>query len=86
LGIEELNAIQWTPQSRSDLPGTGDPHWFDLYRRILRAGKSVEIMGVSPKQVFPLLDALGSQGILMTVHVNSEEQARDLEEKVENYR
>jgi hypothetical protein len=86
LGIEELNAIQWTPQSRSDLPGTGDPHWFDLYRRILRAGKSVEIMGVSPKQVFPLLDALGSQGILMTVHVNSEEQARELEEKVENYR
>jgi hypothetical protein len=86
LGIEELNAVQWTVQSRSDLPGMGDPHWFDLYRRILRAGKSVEILGVGPKQVFPLLDELGSKGILMTVHVASEEQARELEEKVEHYR
>ena len=39
LEIEELDAIQWTPGVGE--PQGGDPRWYDLYRRIRAAGKSV---------------------------------------------
>ncbi|MCP4752919.1 MAG: hypothetical protein GY866_18690, partial [Proteobacteria bacterium] len=40
LDIDALDAIEWTPND-GELLG-GDPKWFDLYRRILDAGKSVQ--------------------------------------------
>ncbi len=42
LAIEPLDAIEWTPQAGIE-PG-GNRRWHDLYRRILAAGKSVQVL------------------------------------------
>lgn len=84
LEIEELDAIEWTPQV--SLPQGGDPMWYDLYRRILAAGKSVQAIGVCPDEVVPLLDAVGPQGLFVMVNAESEAEARALVEAVEAYR
>jgi hypothetical protein len=84
LEIEELDAIEWTPQA--GIPGGGDPRWYDLYRRILAAGKGVQAVGVAPAEVIPLLDAVGPAGMYLMVSAGSETAARKLEEQVEGYR
>ena len=84
LAIEPLRAIEWTPQS--GLPRADDPCWFELYRRVLRAGKSIQPEGVAYDRVIPLLDALGPKGVFINTRADSEEKARALEEKVAAYR
>jgi len=84
LAIEELDAIEWTPQAGR--PGGGDPTWYELYRRILAAGKSVQAVGVRPEEVIPLLDAVGPHGVFIMTTAESEAAARELEERVEGYR
>jgi len=84
LEIEELDAIEWTPQV--SLPQGGDPLWHDLYRRILKAGKSVQAIGVHPHEVIPLLEAVGPQGMFVSVNAGSEAEAQALVEAVEAYR
>jgi 5-methyltetrahydrofolate--homocysteine methyltransferase len=39
LSLEKLAAIQWVPGAGN--PGSLDEHWYDLYRRILDAGKRI---------------------------------------------
>ncbi|MFI5384613.1 MAG: hypothetical protein ACHQ50_00680 [Fimbriimonadales bacterium] len=77
LEIEALDAIEWTPQA--GIERGGDPRWYDLYRRIRAAGKSVQAVDVEPEQVGPLLDAVGPGGMYVMVQAESERQARDLE-------
>jgi hypothetical protein len=84
LDIDELDAIEWTPQAGR--PGGGSPQWYDLYRRILAGGKGVQAVAVEPAEVIPLLDAVGPKGVFMIVRAGSEEEARRLEEKVDLYR
>jgi len=84
LEIEELDAIEWTPQV--SLPQGGDPLWYDLYRRILRASKSVQAISVQPHEVIPLLEAVGPQGMFVSVNANSEAEAETLVKAVETYR
>jgi len=84
LSIDELDAIQWTAGAGRALGG--DPQWYDLYRRILAGGKCVMAVEVKPREVVPLLDAVGPQGMFIKVEAESEEEARALEEKVEAYR
>ncbi|MCP4628496.1 MAG: cobalamin-binding protein, partial [bacterium] len=57
LDIDALDAIEWTPNDGEPLGG--DPKWFDLYRRILDAGKSVQAYLVWAHEIVPLLDAIG---------------------------
>ncbi len=80
LSIEPLDAIEWTPQA--GLPGGGSPEWYDLYRRILAAGKSVQAIGVAFDEVLPLLDAAGPDGMLIMTQAPSEQAARELLDKV----
>jgi hypothetical protein len=61
LAIDALDAVEWTPQA--GIEGGGDPRWFDVYRRILAAGKSAQAIGVTLGQLKPLLDAVGPKGI-----------------------
>ena len=84
LSIDALDAIEWTPQVSA--PQGGDPMWFDLYRRILAAGKSVQAIGVRPDEVIPLLDAVGPAGMFLMVSVDSEAEAHAVVEAVEAYR
>ncbi|MHC4713610.1 MAG: uroporphyrinogen decarboxylase/cobalamine-independent methonine synthase family protein [Planctomycetota bacterium] len=76
LGIEELDAVQWTPQE--PLPGGGSPKWYDLYRRILAGGKSVEAIRVKPEEIVPLLDAVGGKGMYVNTTFKSRSQAEEI--------
>ena len=84
LAIEPLQAVEWTPQAGR--PGGGDPAWYEMYRRILAAGKSVQAIGVKPEEVIPLLDAIGGRGVYIMTETDTEAEARALVEAVEAYR
>ena len=86
LEIPEIQAIEWTPQFWSQGQGGGKPMWYDLYRRILAGGKSVQAVFVEYDEVIPLLDAVGPKGMYIWTSAANEEQARKLEEKVDRYR
>lgn len=72
LSIEKLKVIQW-------VPGAGKEHlsqWYDVIRRILSAGKSVQVYGQA-EEVDDLVKNVGARGILITVTA-TEEQAQRL--------
>ena len=70
LEIKELNAIQWTPGYGQ--PQGGDPCWYDLYRRILGAGKSIMPCWVTVEELQPLLDNVGTNGVNILMDFKSE--------------
>jgi len=90
LEIDSLNAVEWTPrgvyENRSDSPAGGDARWYDLYRRIKAAGKSVQAIKVRPEQVAPLLDAVGPAGMFLQIDAPDEETAWKLLADVQRYR
>ena len=84
LGIEALDAIEWTPQS--GIESGGSPRWYDLYKRILAAGKSVQVMSVKPDEIIPLLDTVGGRGVYVMMDFKSEREAEEIAAKIEPYR
>jgi hypothetical protein len=84
LSIDELDAIQWT--AGAGRPSPGDPVWYPLYRRILAGGKGVMAAGVAPKDVIPLLDAVGSRGMYIMTEAATEAEGRELSRRVDAYR
>jgi hypothetical protein len=84
LAIEPLDAIEWTPQA--GLEGGGSPRWYDLYRRILAAGKSVQVCGATPDEVPALLDAIGGNGVYILTAFRDEAGVNDLLRKIKGYR
>ncbi len=75
LELPNLRAIQWVPGA-GDLPDSS-PEWYPLYRRILGAGKSLEL-SVGIEEVKPLVRELGPNGLLLHTTAPTEEEARDL--------
>lgn len=73
LEIRGLTAIEWTPDPKA--PSGGSPHWYDLYRRILAAGKRVQVLGAHADEIEPLLDAVGADGIYFLCFFSSEAEA-----------
>ncbi|MEX0331828.1 MAG: hypothetical protein AB3N64_10435 [Puniceicoccaceae bacterium] len=61
LALEALDAIEWTPQA--GIETGGNARWFPMYRRILEAGKSLQVVNVLEHEVKPLLNAIGTEGI-----------------------
>lgn len=86
LEIEPLDAIEWTPVGLSRGETGGAPRWYDLYRRILKGGKSVQAIHVKYDEVIPLLDAVGGKGMMIMTSAENEDKCRELEEKVKPYR
>jgi hypothetical protein len=84
LAIESLDAIEWTPDP--NVPTGGDPHWYEMYRRILDAGKSVQAIGVRVDQILPLLDAVGPAGMYVMTEFESQAQCDAMADRVESYR
>lgn len=89
LAIEKLQAIEWTPDPQ--VPPGGSPHWYDLYKRILQAGKSVWVANLDTEEVLPLLDAVGPKGVYLTVITSGGQpitarQMEDLAKRIEPYR
>jgi hypothetical protein len=76
LEIDSLDAIEWT--SQAGLPGGGSPQWYDLYRRIKAAGKSVQAIDVRPEEVEPLIDAVGPAGLFILTKTTTETEANKL--------
>ena len=83
LAIEPLDAIEWTPQA--GIETGGHKRWHDLYRRILGAGKSVQIVNVELDEVLPLLDAIGSKGVYLLIQFKHEREAEQVLKLVEPY-
>lgn len=76
LGIEKLNAIQWTPGA-GQIPACHES-WIPLYRKIRAAGKSVMVRGGEPAHARPLVEALGPEGLDIAITVDNQEQAEEL--------
>ena len=81
LEIEELDAVQWTPGSGQ--PGCLDPMWYELYKSVLDAGKSVQIMGAEMEEARRIFKLFGTKGIYMSVKVGSEAEANEIMEYAE---
>jgi hypothetical protein len=86
LAIEPLDAIEWTPRMAYTGEGGGHPRWYELYRRILAAGKSVQAISVKSDEVIPLLDAVGGAGMYIVTRAESPESAEALVERASAYR
>jgi len=84
LSIDALDAIEWTPQS--GIERNSHPRWFDMYRRILDAGKSVQIPGVTKDEIIPLLDAIGGRGVYVMSCFSSSQEAEEVMEMVKQFR
>ncbi len=63
LGIEDLDAVEWTPQAGK--PGGTDPVWFSMYRKILQAGKSLQVLVEDISEVSLLLNEVGTEGVYL---------------------
>jgi len=83
LEIASLDAIEWTPQA--GIEKGGHPRWYDLYRRILAAGKSLQILDTRPDEIVPLLDAIGTKGVYILTSVKDEREADQLLKRLEGY-
>lgn len=83
LEIEELKAVQWTPGVGE--PQGGDPKWYDLYRKILSAGKSIMACWVTLDQLRPLLDNVGGDGIHLEMDFKNEDEVEQALRIVEEY-
>ncbi len=84
LETEALDAIEWTPQS--GIESGGNARWYDMYRRIVAAGKSVQILGVKTDEVRPLLDTVGNKGIYLMPKSADPYEADKFLELIEPYR
>jgi len=83
LSIGPLDAIEWTPQA--GIETGGDKRWFDLYRRILAGGKSVQVVNIELHEIQPLLDAIGPEGVYMLIQFKDEREAEQAQKLVEPY-
>ncbi len=83
LEIDELNAIQWTPGVGQ--PQGGSPKWYNLYRRILDAGKSIMASWVKPDELRPLLEAIGTDGVHIEMDFHNEQEVEEAMEIVSRH-
>lgn len=84
LAIEELDAIEWTPQAR--IARGGEAHWYDLYRRILEGGKSLQVVMIEPKEIIPLFEAVGAKGVYVMATFPDEKSMKEMVEATKKYR
>ncbi len=83
LEIEELNAIQWTPGVGE--PQGGSSKWFDLYKKILAAGKSIMASWVTLDELRPLLDNIGGDGVHLEMDFHNEREVEEAMRIIEEY-
>ncbi|MFW6303626.1 MAG: hypothetical protein ACOC2L_03310 [Candidatus Sumerlaeota bacterium] len=84
LGIEELDAIEWTPDPQ--VPLGDDPEWYPMYRKILEAGKSVQILVPNIDRVRDVLDNVGTKGVYLLLSGFPEDDLDELEKIIADYR
>ncbi|MCG3181159.1 MAG: hypothetical protein BIFFINMI_03534 [Phycisphaerae bacterium] len=72
LAMKNLQAIQWVCGAGNE-PQT---RWIDLLKRIRAAGKSLHLSVDSPGEALGLIEALGPEGLLITLSMETESEAR----------
>jgi hypothetical protein len=82
LGIPELDAIQWTMGA-----GNEQHHrWIGVYKRVLAAGKSVQIGPVYPSDLPLLMEHLPAKGVwLCMAGIGDEETAAEVMKTISNW-
>lgn len=75
VAIEKLQAIQW-------VAGAGKPHhgceqWFPLYRKVLDAGKGLQV-SLPVNEVVPFVKRFGARGLFIIAHPKTEREGREL--------
>ncbi len=83
LEIEALDAVEYTPQA--GIETGGHKRWHEMYRRILAAGKSVQVVNVEAAEVRPLLDAIGPKGVYVMIQLKDDREADEVQKLVEPY-
>lgn len=71
-----LNAIQWMPGAGA--PIAADPSWTPLLRRILAAGKGLQILYAPIELVQSVVEAVGPRGLMIQTRAKTQEQADEL--------
>ena len=66
-------------------PGTRSPKWFPLFRRIQQRGKLLALPAMDKNDVLNVVKNVSPKGLLIQTQCDSEEEARDLIEHVENH-
>lgn len=84
LEIEELNAIQWTPGVGE--PQGGSEKWYELYRKILNAGKSIMACHLTVDEIKPLLNNIGTEGIHLEVDFQNEKEVEEAMKIIESFK
>ena len=46
----------------------------------------MQVVGVEPEEIIPLLDAIGGKGVYVMARYESQKQAEDIAAKVEQFR
>lgn len=80
LAIDELDAIEWTPQAGIE-PGHHQ-RWWPMYRKILAAGKCVQVICSNPADLIPLLNGIGTRGVYALVQFQSESEVNQTMDRV----
>lgn len=84
LEINALDAIEWTPDPT--VPRGGDPCWYDMYKRILDAGKSLQVIMLQADEIKPLLDVIGADGVYLCPGISCEKDIETIAQIIEEYR
>ena len=71
------------PHLGAGRPGIRDAMWFDLYKRLLDAGKSVQIGGIDSDDARSIFDAFGTKGVYVSVKVSTEDKANEIRKYAE---
>lgn len=83
LSINDLDVIEWTPQD--GIETGGDLRWHPLYRKILDAGKAVQVVNVKHHELKPLLDAIGTGGVYVMMEYMPFAELKEAGTFVENH-
>jgi len=83
LEIEPLDAIEWTPQA--GIETGGHKRWHDMYKRILAAGKSVQVVNVELHELAPLLDTIGTKGVYALIQFKDQREADEAAKIIARY-
>ncbi|MBR0142581.1 MAG: hypothetical protein IJM21_00220 [Clostridia bacterium] len=78
LSLPRLSAIQWV-SGAGNAPNT-DPCWFDLLRRIQKAGKGVILLEVDPAELETLFKNISQRGLYICANVRDAQEAREVVE------
>lgn len=83
LDIPELDGIQWVPGAGNE--GVGSPKWFPLYKRIQDRGKLLVLQGMAKEEIETVLKELSPEGLLISTSCDTEEEAKELLRKAEQW-